>query len=78
MHDLLVNFFIIFYRKCVLFRSEAIEYNGDLLTPPDQKKKQKPPTYGVHKRTIRGGDDDSDDDLDLSDWFTNGIFQTIL
>ncbi|XP_077302756.1 phosducin-like protein 3 [Arctopsyche grandis] len=49
-------------------QSGAIEYNGDLLTPPDQVKKQKPPTFGINKRTIRGGtNSDDDDDLDVSD-----------
>jgi hypothetical protein len=43
-------------------QSGAIEYNGDLLTPPDQKKK-KPAAY----KTIRGGFDSDDDDLDLDD-----------
>ncbi|XP_070491414.1 thioredoxin domain-containing protein 9 [Chironomus tepperi] len=44
-------------------QSGAIEYNGDLLTPPDEKKRQ---TYYNKNKTIRGKtyDSDSDDGLD--------------
>ena len=47
-------------------QSGAIEYQGDLLTPPDQAKKKKPSAY--KNKTIRGGLDDSDDsDIDFDD-----------
>lgn len=44
-------------------QSGAIEYNGDLLTPPDEKKRQ---TYHNKNKTIRGKayDSDSSDGLD--------------
>lgn len=45
-------------------RSGAIDYNGDLLTPPDQKKRQ---TYVNKNKTIRGKAYDSDSDDGLSD-----------
>ncbi|KAL0858657.1 hypothetical protein ABMA27_012482 [Loxostege sticticalis] len=45
-------------------KSDVIEYSGDLLTPPDQNKKK----IQVHsKKTIRGRQDDTDSDLELSD-----------
>ncbi|XP_028172591.1 thioredoxin domain-containing protein 9 [Ostrinia nubilalis] len=47
-----------------LARSEVIEYSGDVLTPPDQQKKK---LHIQSKKTIRGGRDDSDSDLELSD-----------
>jgi len=48
-------------------QSGAIEYNGDLLTPPDQAKKQKN-LLQQPKKTIRGRDNDSDDsDIDFDD-----------
>lgn len=46
-------------------QSGAIEYNGDLLTPPDDKKKKKS-TY-ASKKTIRGGYDSDDSDIDFDD-----------
>lgn len=45
-------------------QSGAIEYNGDLLTPPDNKKRQ---TYVNKGKTIRGREFDSDSDDGLSD-----------
>lgn len=47
-------------------QSGAIEYNGDLLTPPDDKKKKKPSGYSA-KKTIRGGYDSDDSDIDFDD-----------
>lgn len=46
-------------------QSGAIEYNGDLLTPPDDKKKKKT-SYNT-KKTIRGGYDSDDSDIDFDD-----------
>lgn len=46
-------------------QSGAIEYNGDLLTPPDDKKKKK--TGYNAKKTIRGGYDSDDSDIDFDD-----------
>lgn len=46
-------------------QSGAIEYNGDLLTPPDDKKKKKT-SYNA-KKTIRGGYDSDDSDIDFDD-----------
>lgn len=47
-----------------VYRSEAIEYNGDLLTPPDVAKKQKQ-NYIANNKTIRSSNySDDDDDLD--------------
>lgn len=46
-------------------QSGAIEYNGDLMTPPDQQKKKK--TNFQSKKTIRGGYDSDDSDIDLND-----------
>lgn len=46
-------------------QSGAIEYNGDLLTPPDDKKKKK--TNYNAKKTIRGGYDSDDSDIDFDD-----------
>lgn len=47
-------------------QSGAIDYNGDLMTPPDQTKKTK--TYiNRPKKTIRGGYDSDDSDFDLDD-----------
>ncbi|CAH0730826.1 unnamed protein product, partial [Brenthis ino] len=46
-------------------RSEVIEYSGDLLTPPDEAKKQRAIQI-QSKKTIRGRAD-SDSDLDFSD-----------
>nr|XP_029723361.1 LOW QUALITY PROTEIN: thioredoxin domain-containing protein 9-like [Aedes albopictus] len=45
-------------------QSGAIEYNGDLLTPPDKKKKK---TNYNAKKTIRGGYDSDDSDIDFDD-----------
>lgn len=45
-------------------QSNTIDYKGDLITPPDTKKK---PFINHIRKTIRGGsnsDDDSDKDLD--------------
>jgi len=39
----------------------VIEYAGDLMNPPDKKKKPKN-LFGVPKKNIRGRDDDSDID----------------
>lgn len=47
-------------------QSGAIEYSGDLLTPPDDKKKKKAPGYSA-KKTIRGGYDSDDSDIDFDD-----------
>lgn len=47
-------------------QSGAIEYNGDLLTPPDDKKKKKASGYNA-KKTIRGGYDSDDSDIDFDD-----------
>jgi len=44
-------------------QSGAIDYNGDLLTPPDQAKKQKN-LLQQQKKTIRGREYDSDSDFD--------------
>lgn len=38
---------------------------GDLLTPPDQAKKNKNPLQ--QKKTIRGGYDSDDSDIDFDD-----------
>lgn len=45
-------------------QSGAIEYNGDLLTPPDNKKRQ---TFTNKNKTIRSKVYDSDSDDGLSD-----------
>lgn len=45
-------------------QSGAIEYNGDLLNPPDKKKKPQSSVFGMKKKTIRGRNSDSDDDDD--------------
>lgn len=47
-------------------QSGAIEYSGDLLTPPDDKKKKKTSGYSA-KKTIRGGYDSDDSDIDFDD-----------
>lgn len=47
-------------------QSGAIEYSGDLLTPPDDKKKKKASGYSA-KKTIRGGYDSDDSDIDFDD-----------
>ncbi|XP_065088884.1 thioredoxin domain-containing protein 9 [Ochlerotatus camptorhynchus] len=47
-------------------QSGSIEYSGDLLTPPDDKKKKKASTYSA-KKTIRGGYDSDDSDIDFDD-----------
>lgn len=44
-------------------QSGAIDYDGDLLTPPDQKKKHAP----AQKKTIRSGYDSDDSDIDFDD-----------
>lgn len=45
-------------------QSGAIDYKGDLMTPPDAKKK----TYiNRPKKTIRGGYDSDDSDIDFDD-----------
>ncbi|ETN61537.1 thioredoxin domain-containing protein 9 [Anopheles darlingi] len=44
-------------------QSGAIEYSGDLLTPPDVKKHKKP----ANQKTIRGGYDSDDSDIDFDD-----------
>lgn len=46
-------------------QSGAIEYNGDLLTPPDDSKKKKFLTQ--KNKTIRGGYDSDDSDIDFDD-----------
>lgn len=47
-------------------RSEIIEYNGDLLVPPAEARKQR--SLNIQsKKTIRGRQDSDDSDLDLSD-----------
>lgn len=48
-------------------QSGAIEYNGDLLTPPDQGKKQKTSFIQHSKKTIRGGYDSDDSDIDFDE-----------
>lgn len=45
-------------------QSGAIDYSGDLLTPPDNKKRQ---TYVNKNKTIKGKVYDSDSDDGLSD-----------
>jgi len=45
-------------------QSGAIEYNGDLMTPPDQKRKKAPTQKN---KTIRGGYDSDDSDIDFDD-----------
>ncbi|XP_017156979.1 thioredoxin domain-containing protein 9-like [Drosophila miranda] len=45
-------------------RSGVIEYNGDLMQPPDVKRK---PRMSQPQKTIRGGNDSDDDDIDLDD-----------
>lgn len=45
-------------------RSEAIDYKGDLMTPPDVKKSK--PYINRVQKTIRGRED-SDSDIDFSD-----------
>ncbi|XP_055299754.1 thioredoxin domain-containing protein 9 [Sitodiplosis mosellana] len=48
-------------------QSGAIDYNGDLLTPPDQARKEKN-LLRQQKKKIRGRDNDSDDsDIEFSD-----------
>jgi len=48
-------------------QSGAIEYNGDLLTPPDQARKAKN-LLRQQKRTIRGNNDSDDSDVDFNDY----------
>lgn len=46
-------------------RADVIEYNGDLLTPPDSVAHRKKSSTSTVKKTIRGGalsSDDEDDD----------------
>ncbi|XP_063707349.1 thioredoxin domain-containing protein 9 [Culicoides brevitarsis] len=45
-------------------QSGAIEYSGDLLTPPDEKRTKKPTQKG---KTIKGGYDSDDSDIDFDD-----------
>jgi len=45
-------------------QSGAIEYNGDLLTPPDERTKK---TTTLKQKTIRGGYDSDDSDIDFDD-----------
>ncbi|TMW48188.1 hypothetical protein DOY81_006734 [Sarcophaga bullata] len=45
-------------------QSGAIEYKGDLMTPPDVKKKS---YINRPRRTIRGGYDSDDSDIDFDD-----------
>lgn len=40
----------------------AINYSGDLLNPPDKKKRSDKQTFMPKKHTIRGREDDSSDD----------------
>lgn len=47
-------------------QSGAIEYNGDLMTPPDQARKQRT-LLQQSKKTIRGGYDSDDSDIDFDD-----------
>ena len=64
-------------------RSQLVNYNGDLMTPPDQRNKAK--TTILSKKggkTIKGGrrtgkyaDDDSSDDNDW--WFTRHLKNTL-
>lgn len=49
-----------------LAKSLAIKYDGDLLTPPDEKRKQKA-FLTQQKKTIRGGYDSDDSDIDFDD-----------
>lgn len=42
-------------------RSGLIEYSGDLLTPPSQSSVSGKQNMKVHKKTIRGRENDSDD-----------------
>ncbi|XP_046669336.1 thioredoxin domain-containing protein 9 [Homalodisca vitripennis] len=45
-----------------LAQSGAINYHGDLLNPPDKKKKSDKQTFVQKKHTIRGRENDSSDD----------------
>ena len=45
-------------------KADVINYNGDLLTPPDSVDQKKTSILRNPKKTIRDGDDDSSDD----DW----------
>lgn len=45
-----------------LAQTGAINYQGDLLNPPDKKKRSDKPSYLQKKHTIRGKEDDSSDD----------------
>lgn len=45
-----------------LAQSGAINYSGDLLNPPDKKKRSDKVSYGRKKHTIQGRDNDSSDD----------------
>jgi len=45
-----------------LAQSGAMNYSGDLLNPPDKKKRGQKQTYIQKKKTIRGQDDSSDDE----------------
>lgn len=45
-------------------QSGAIDYKGDLMTPPDVKKKS---YINRPRKTIRGGYDSDDSDIDFSD-----------
>lgn len=47
-------------------QSGAIDYSGDLLTPPEDKKKKKASGFNA-KKTIRGGYDSDDSDIDFDD-----------
>lgn len=51
---------------CEIYRSEVIEYAGDLSIPPEQAKKQRAIEI-QSKKTIRGKVEDTDSDLDFSD-----------
>lgn len=46
--------------------SHVINYNGDLLTPPDEKHRKNKLTI-EKKRTIRGNDASDDSDIDFND-----------
>lgn len=49
-----------------LARSEMVEYNGDLMVPPEDARKQRALQI-QNKKTIRGRQDSDDSDLELSD-----------
>lgn len=54
-----------------LARSDVIHYSGDLMTPPDGKKNQKPKLNLLGKsknKTVRGKNVDNDDSSDNDDW----------